>query len=284
MQKLLAFIIAKRHWFLFLLCEIVSFVLIYQNNAYQQHIMLSSANALTGRLLTVSGSVFSYFDLQKVNQSLHDQNSRLEMEVIRLREQLNIQTSDTTSFGQALLSDSAFSNYKYQHINAGVISNSVNKSKNTITINKGSKDGIRPDMGVISPQGIVGFVTNVGSSFSVVMSMLNVNTRVSCKIKNTNFSGSLSWKHGDVKYAFLDQIATHATFQAGDTIETSGYSDMFPSGILVGVIESHNKQTDDNFYSLKVRLATDFQTINVISVIDNKLQKEQQALERESDK
>ena len=132
MQKLLAFIVAKRHWFLFFLFETVSFVLIYRNNAYQQNIMLSSANAITGRLLLASGNIFSYFELQKVNQELHEQNRRLEMEVIRLHEQLNIQTTDTTSFSHVFLHDRVLTdslvkrNYRYQLITASVTNNSIN--------------------------------------------------------------------------------------------------------------------------------------------------------------
>ena len=290
MQKLLAFIVAKRHWFLFFICETVSFVLIYRNNTYQQNVMLSSANAVTGRLLSASGNVFSYFELQKVNQELHEQNRRLEMEIVRLHGQLNIKTTDTTSFSHVFLHDRILAdslikrNYKYQFINAGVTGNTVNYAHNYITINKGTNDGVRPDMGVISPQGIVGIVVNVNKSFSVVMSLLHVKSRISCKIQHANFSGSLSWKGGDVKYAFLDQIATHATFQTGDTIVTSGYSDVFPPGIMVGTIESFNKQTDDNFYTLKVRLAADFQSLNALSVIDNLSQEEQKEIEREARK
>ena len=282
MQKLLAFIVAKRHWFLFILCEIVSFTLIYRNNAYQQNIMLSSANAITGRLLHMSGAFFSYFDLQKVNHELLERNSQLEMEVLRLREQMNIKTIDTTTFSQVFLNDTVLRNYQYQTITASVISNSVRYSSNYITINKGENDGIRPDMGVISPKGLVGIVTTVNNVYSVVMSILHVKSRVSCKIRHSNFSGSLSWDGGDVRYAFLDQIATHAIFQIGDTIETSGYSDVFPAGIMVGTVESFNKKTDDNFYSLKVQLATDFQSLSALCVIVNLLQKEQKEIEREA--
>jgi len=284
MQKLLAFIIAKRHWFLFFLCEIVSFALIYRNNVYQQNIMLSSTNAITGRLLSVSGTVFSFFDLQKINHELLERNGLLEIEIIRLREQLDMKVTDTTKFDKVFLNDTVLRNYKYQHITANVVNSSVRYPNNYITINKGASDGIRPEMGVVSPQGIVGIVTNVNNSFSSIMSILHLKSRTSCKIRHTNFSGSLSWKGDDVLFAYLDQIATHATFQVGDTIETSGYSDVFPPGILVGTIASYNKQTDDNFYTLKVRLATDFQSLNVLRVIDNPLQKDQKEIEQEARK
>lgn len=271
-----------------LLCEIISFVLIYQNNAYQRNVMLSSANAITGRILSVSSAVFSYFDLQNINSELLERNGLLQMEVIRLQEQLNNQKIDKTPFNQVFLSDTVLTdslkrkNYSYRFIPAGVRRNSVNLHRNYITINKGAKDGIRPDMGVISPSGIVGIITDVDENLSVAMSLLHVKTAVSCKIKNTPFFGPLSWKGGDLRYGYLEHIGTHAIFQTGDTIVTSGYSDVFPPGIMVGVIESFKKQDDDNYYSLKVRLTTDFQSLNTLFVIDNVSQQEQIKLEREA--
>jgi len=288
MQKLLAFIVAKRHWFLLIICEIISFSLIYRNNAFQRNLIMSSANAVTGRLLTISNTVFSYFDLQHANQELLEQNSRLEMEVVRFQELLNNISTDKTSFGQVFLKDTVLSDslikrsFTYKYIPARAISSSVNLQHNLITINKGSDDGIASDMGVVSPQGLVGIVTTVNNRFAVVMPVLNIKFKVSCKIQHTHFSGSLSWKGGDVRYAYLDQIASHAVFQVGDTIVTSGYSDAFPPGVMVGIIESFDKQNDDNFYSLKVRFATDFQSLNALNVIDNQSLRQQKEIEQEA--
>lgn len=288
MQKLLAFIVAKRHWFLFFLCEIISFVLIYQNNAFQRNKMLNSANAITGSLLSVSNAVFSYFDLQKVNQDLLEQNSRLEMDVVRLYKQLNDKITETMTFDRVFLQDSVLAairrdrNSQYLFIPAGITRNSTRELRNYITINKGAKDGIRPDMGVISPRGVVGIVTIVNERFAMVMSLLHVQSRVSCKIQHTDYFGALAWRGGDVEHAFLEQVPTHATFQAGDTIVTSGFTGAFPPGMLVGTVASFNKQDDDNSYTLKVRLATDFQSLNVLYAIDNPWQKEQLEIEREA--
>ena len=290
MRKLFEFIVAKRHWILFIFCEIISFALIYRNNAYQRNMMLSSANVIAGSISSVSGNVFSYFDLQKVNQELLNRNSLLEMEVIRLREQANNIALDSTFFGNVFLSDTVFpdilmtGNYTYKYIPASVVNNSTTNVNNYITINKGYKDGVRPDMGVVSPQGIVGVVATVNEHFSVVISLLSVKSKINCKTRNTNFFGPLSWKGGDVRYAFLEQLPTHATFQNGDTIVTSSYSAFFPPGLMVGIVESYDKETDDNFFSLKVRLATDFQSLSALCVIDNSLQKEQKEIEEEARK
>lgn len=290
MQKLLAFIIAKRHWFLFIFCEIVSIVLIYRNNVYQQNRMLSTANVVTGYLSSVSSAVLSYFDLQKANQELLERNSELEAEVTALRGQLYHREADTTLFEQVFLTDTVFidslfkGDYQYDYIPVGVVSNSTNYLNNYITINKGARDGIRPDMGVVSPRGVAGIVTTVDEHYSVVLSLLNVKFNVNCKVLQTNYFGALSWKGDDIRYAYLEQLPTHSTFQEGDTIVTSGNSAVFPPGIMVGIVESYDKQDDDNFYSLKVRLASDFQTLRVLCVIDNRLQKEQQEIEREARK
>ena len=290
MQKLLAFLVAKRHWFLFIIFEIISIALIFQNNVYQRNVMLNSANAITGRLLSVSNAVFSYFDLQKINQELSDRNSLLEMERLRLQAQIDDLTIGKSSLNGVFLKDTVLTdsinkrNYTYKYIPAGVVSNSVSYPWNYFTINKGSIDGIHPDMGVTSPLGIAGIITIVNDDFAVAMSLLHVRSKVSCKIRNTHFFGPLSWKGGDVRYGYLEQIPTHATFQAGDTIVTSGYSDFFPPGVMVGVIESFNRQEDDNYYSLKVRFATDFQSLSAIYVIDNQLQDKQKEIEREARK
>ena len=275
---------------MFIFCEIISFVLIYHNNAYQRNMMLSSANAVTGSILSISGTVSSYFDLQKVNQQLLERNSLLEMEVLRLKAKDYKAALDSVSFDKTMLTDTVladslfFGNYDYKYIHVGVVNNSTTNVNNYITINKGYNDGIRPDMGVVSPQGIVGIVATVEEHFSVVISLLSSKFKVSCKVINTNYTGSLSWKGGSVKYAYLDQLPTHATFQNGDTIVTSGNSAIFPPGVMVGIVESYNREGDDNFYSLKVLLNNDFHSLNVLSVIDNSLQKEQRAIEMEARK
>ena len=252
--------------------------------------MLSSANVVVGSISSVSGAVFSYFDLQKVNQELLDRNSLLEMELHRLHKKVNDIALDSMSFGQVFLTDTVLpdsllkSGYTYRYIPAGVVNNSTTYLHNYITVNKGYRDGVRPDMGVVSPKGIVGVVATVREHFSVVISLLNTKSNVNCKVRNTHFFGPLSWKGSDTQHAYLEQLPTHATFNIGDTIVTSGYSAFFPPGVMVGVIESYDKEGDNNFYSLKVRLATDFQSLSALCVIDNGLQAEQKAIEQEARK
>jgi rod shape-determining protein MreC len=250
--------------------------------------ILTSANTITGNISSLSGAVFSYLELQKVNQQLLERSSMLEMEVIRLREQLEELSLDTIAFNPVLQGDSALHTassvwpYPYEFITARVVNNSTSYLNNYITINKGSKDGIRPDMGVVSPYGgVVGIVMTVKEHYSVVISLMNTKLNISCKIKNTDFSGPLSWKGVDVAYTYLEELPTHSVFEVGDTIVTSGYSAVFPPGIMAGVVESYSKQRDDNFYALKVRLATDFQSLSALYVILNHAQEAQWEVEKE---
>jgi rod shape-determining protein MreC len=285
MQKLLAFLFSKRHWLLFLLCEAISFSIIYRNNAYQRNMMLSSANAITGGISSVAKVVFSYLNLRKANQALLEENSRLAMEVIRLQEQFKNHSLDTIDFRGVFLNDTVNKNkedYTYEYIAAGVVNNSVAYLNNYITINKGSADGIRPDMGVVSLRGVAGVVVTVKEHYSVVISLLNGKFKLSCKVKDTNYFGMLTWKGDHISYAYLEELPTHAIFQVGDTVVTSGYSTIFPPDIRVGVVESYDKPRDDNFYSLKVRLITDFQSLDALCVIRNHSQEEQRDIERET--
>jgi rod shape-determining protein MreC len=283
MRKLLEFLFSKRHWLLFIFCEVVSFSLIYRNNAYQRNMMLNSANVITGSISSVFNAVFSYLDLQQVNRALLADNSRLVAEVIHLQEQLKNRPTDAGDFSGVFLNDTVNSRetYRYELITAGVVNNSVVYMNNYITINKGALDGIRPDMGVISPHGVAGIVVAVNEHYSVVISLLNSKFKLSCKVKDTNYFGALTWKGDSQSYAYLEELPTHAVFQVGDTVVTSGYSAIFPPDIRVGVVESYDKQHGDHFYSLKVRLATDFHSLGALSAIINHSQAEQREIERE---
>ncbi|RHJ77094.1 rod shape-determining protein MreC [Parabacteroides sp. AM08-6] len=283
MRKLLDFLIRKRHWFLFILLEIISFTLIYRNSAYQRNIMFSSANVITGHIASVSGAVTSYLNLRDINKELLERNGQLEMELLKLQDQLDMMRADTVSF-VGFVPDSTDEGFSYSFVMADVVNNSVSHLSNYITINKGRKDGIAPDMGVVSERGVVGIVSTVSDCFSVIIPLLNPKFRLSCKLLGSNFFGSLSWNGRNARYARLDGLPRHVEFQKGDTIVTSGYSAVFPAGIIVGTVVDFEKQNDDNFYSLEVELATDFYTLNNVRVIRNYRQAEQLSTEREAKK
>ncbi len=280
MRKLLDFLIRKRHWFLFLLLELVSLTLIYRNHSYQQNIMFSTANVITANIVSVTGSVTSYLNLREKNKDLLERNGRLEMEMLRLQDLVDAMKADTASF-RAYISDS-LSHFPYDFTTAKVINNSVTYTSNYITLNKGRKDGVFPDMGVVSENGVVGIVSTVSDNFAVVLPLLNTKFRLSCKVVGSNYIGSMSWNGRSTRYANLDELPRHVEFQLGDTIVTSGHSAVFPEGIMVGYVSSFERQRDDNFNSLTVELATDFQRLSNVMVIKNYRQAEQRAIEQEA--
>ena len=277
MRKLLEFLIGKRHWFLFILLEAVSLMLVYRNNAYQRNIIFSSANVVTGYIASISGSVTSYLNLRDINKELLERNGQLELQMLDLQDQLDALIADTVSF-KGFAPDST-EQFPYSFVVADVVNNSVTHLSNYITVDKGKLDGIMPDMGVVSERGVVGIVSTVSDHFSVIIPLLNPKFRLSCKVLGSSYFGSLSWNGRNTLYANLDELPRHVEFQKGDTIVTSGYSAVFPSGIIVGTVADFEKQHDDNFYSLQVELATDFQALNNVRIIKNFRQTEQIGVE-----
>ena len=272
MRKLLDFIVGKRHWFLFLLLEVIAFALVYRNNAYQRNVMLSSANVVTGHLSSLSGSVMAYLNLRELNHELTERNGALEMEVLRLQDQLEVLAADTAHL----------SAFPYSFISAEVVSNSVSRLSNYITLNRGALDGVAQDMGVVSDQGVVGIVSTVSDHYAVVIPLLNPKSRLSCKLLHSRFFGTLAWDGRDVRFASLEELPRHVEFAEGDTVVTSGYSAVFPAGLMVGTVERLGRQDDNNFYALDIRLATDFATLSNVRVIRNYTQAEHRLIQQEA--
>ena len=190
--------------------------------------------------------------------------------------------ADTVLFRGAV-TDSTGS-FPYRFIVADVVSNSVTRLANYVTLNKGRADGVEPDMGVVSDRGVVGIVSTVSEHFSVVIPLLNPKSRLSCKILGSNYFGSLTWNGHDARLANLEELPRHVKFEKGDTVVTSGYSAVFPAGIIVGRVVDYKKQRDDNFYSLDVELATDFRVLDHVRIIKNYRQAEQKKVEQEAKK
>ena len=245
MRKLLEFLIGKRHWFLFILLEAVSLMLVYRNNAYQRNIIFSSANVVTGYIASISGSVTSYLNLRDINKELLERNGQLELQMLDLQDQLDALIADTVSF-KGFAPDST-EQFPYSFVVADVVNNSVTHLSNYITVDKGKLDGIMPDMGVVSERGVVGIVSTVSDHFSVIIPLLNPKFRLSCKVLGSSYFGSLSWNGRNTLYANLDELPRHVEFQKGDTIVTSGYSAVFPSGIIVGTVADFETQHDIHY-------------------------------------
>ena len=236
-------------------------MLIFNFNNYQKVKYLNSANHVTASIYNSFNSVVNYFKLGKTNRELAVENAILK----------SLLQSDPRI---KILPDSVFSavnelDPEFRFISARVINNSVNKPSNYITLNKGSKHGIYPDQGIISTNGIVGVITHVSESFSMGLSVLNQRWSISAKLGESGFLGSLSWRDNEYRFADLTEIPFHIELAHGDTIVTSGYSSIFPEGIMIGTIQSFAQPEGGNYYDIKVKLSTNFKALTFVEVIDN---------------
>ena len=266
MRNLLEFLSKYYHWLLFAVLEVTSFVLIFQFNSYQGSVWFTSANAVVGKLYELESSIESFFSLTKVNKDLTLRNFYLERQVNQLSRLYYDLTKDTTIAERNELEFLS----RYKLIPANVVSNSVDRNDNLMTIDRGSKDGVEKDMGVACGNGVVGVVYLVSDHYSVVMPVLNYHSRISCAIRRRGYFGYLKWQCGDANIAYVEDVPRHAKFKRGDWVETSGYSSIFPPGVLVGkIIEVYNSR-DGLSYRLKVQLTTDFGNVRDVCVISDK--------------
>lgn len=275
MRNLIDFFIKHSTWFVFTFFVIISCVFLFNKNPYQHHVYMSSAGRLTAGVYDLTHNVTSYFNLRDINGDLQLQNARLEEEVLQLKAQVQhykeLYYADTMSVVDSLK--------PYHFVIASVINNSIHKPYNYITINKGSADGLRPEMGVVDQNGIVGVVNIVGDHYARLISLLNPNFRLSCKVKGNEAFGSLVWDGKDPQEVLLEELPRHTIYNTGDTVITSGYSAMFPEGIPVGIVVGSEKTIDDNFYTLRVKLLTDFSRLSTVRIIASDIADEIRAVE-----
>ena len=277
MSERLKFFVKYSSWFLFVIYLVTGFALLFSNNPFQHHIYLSSANVVASGIYRATNNVTSYFSLRDINEDLQTRISDLELENYRLNSV--IRAYQEQLYADTMTVDSALTRYHF--LIAHVINNSINHSHNYITIEKGRLDGIEPEMGVIDQNGIVGIVNVVGDHTARLISVLNPYLRLSCKVKGEEQVGSLVWDGRDPGEAILEELPKHAKFVKGDTIVTSGYSSVFPEGVPVGTILSGSRDREDNFYTLRIKLFTDFSTLSTVRVIRDKMKDELSVVEKD---
>ena len=256
LRNLLRFLANYNHWLLFVLLEAVSVVLLFRYNSYQGSTWISSANFVSGKIYEWSSEVESFFSLIGTNRNLTERNLAVEQENASLRQQLYDATHDSLVF--TVRKNLPIGGLKT--ISARVVSNTVNRPDNLITIDKGSADGVRADMGVVSGNGVVGIVFLAASHYSVVIPIVNRNSSISCTLQGST--------------AYLEDIPRHAFFKKGDRVVTNGYSSVFPEGILVGHVKEIYNSDDGLSYKLEVRLSNDFAKLRDVVVIDNSIMQE----------
>ena len=275
MKKL--FDILKRYDYLlvFVLLVSLSLLMMARTTYYQSSRLAVWTASVVGNWYKGVDGISGYFGLKAENDRLAEENARLRA---RLAESY-------ISYSDSVFSvhDTVF-RQRYTYTEARVMKNSWNQQNNYIMIGKGTEQGIKPDMAVISPDGIVGVVMSASRHFATVMPVLHSDSRNSVKVLRTGISGSLVWDGKDYRYAQVIDIPTTHQFNAGDTIVTSGLAGDFPEGIPVGYVESAETLKGSGFYKVRIRLATDFNKLDHVYVVDNRFSEEQDKLMKDIEK
>lgn len=251
--------------------EVLCFYLIINYNKTQKEIFINSSNVYAAKIAEQQNKLTQFARLKEQNDSLMRENATLIENLITI-EYSTIKIPEVDSFYS-----------RYSLIPATICGHNFHKRNNHITLCKGSREGISPDMGVVaSHKGLIGIVKSVSENFAVVMSLLHSQTKISCAIKNKNGLGSLVWKKMDPLRMTLESIPKHEKITLGDTIITSGFSTIFPKGILVGKIEKYEVNAGSNSYDITVKLFNDLTNLKYAYVVNNRFGKEQTLLENKS--
>ncbi len=267
MNSLLRFLLRYHIVFLFVILEGISLVLISTDSIYQHYRLVSAVRGFSGSVHSYFDGLNNYFELREQNDILARENLELRRKIASLPTPVVVPNNlDTSRHGQ------------YTYVGAVVVNNSVNKQHNFITIKAGLDEGVKPEMGVISSNGIVGVVKSCSPHYSTVISLLNTDLRISAKLSRTGYFGSFAWDGIDPDVIILSEIPQHADISIGDSVVTSGYSSIFPEGILLGFVQDFDKK-GGNFYRISVKLAGDFHKLNYVYIINNTQSDEQNQLE-----
>ena len=270
MRNLFLFLWKYNFFISFLLLEILCGYLIVQNNNFQRASFINSTNQVAAKVNSAVSSVTEYINLGITNDALSRENAAFKSlmpDVFYIDSAIRRVQSDTVLKQQ------------YTFMTTKVVNNTTNRRSNYLTLNRGSLQGVQPEMGVICPDGIVGIVKDVSEHYCSVISFLHKDSRISARLKKTNFIGSMVWDGFDGTYGRLNDIEKHVKVSKGDTIITTSFSSIFPEGILIGVVESVNPTSNSTFQDITIRLSTRFGSLSYVYIVSNLLKDEQQALE-----
>lgn len=258
-------ITAYIHWALFLLLEVFSGLLLFKYNNYQGSIWFTQANTIAAYVHEWEAKALAYLRMPAENAELVQRNVLLQHETDSLRNLLAeaLKDSSVTEKKQAeVLRDMKL-------IPAHIVDNSVRNRDNLLVINAGSNAGVEPEMGVVSGTGVVGIVSAVTPHYSLVISILNSHSSISCRLRRTDYFGYLKWKGGNTLRAYMEDVPRHAQIKVGDIVETSGFSNVFPAGIFLGKVAKIKNSSDGLAYELEILLGTEMSNLRHVNVISN---------------
>ena len=279
MRNLLQLIVRYSNFLLLVGLEVVAFIFVIRGNKYQQVVAAGAANVVTASIQLMNDNIVSYFRLSTDNAQLLEQNTRLLEQNAQLNAALR---QPENEYSPAVLGNDSTpvhalyipADMDYAYIPARVIAFSNDRHHNYITLNKGRRDGITPDMGVIGKDGIVGVVQSVSSHFAVVAPVIHEGIFISSRISKNDYMATLHWHMPDMRHAALEDVARHVDVQVGDSIVTSGMSAIFPADMPVGVVTDVSIGEGDSYYDIDVELATDFRSLRTVHVLKYNLRAE----------
>ncbi len=273
MRQLFLFLYRYRFFFTFLAWEFVCTWLIIRNNDYQSSAAFTSSNQLVAYIYDIRSYFTSYIALPRINDELAQENKRLYEQIALLKKEIEVLKMNKIKQHTDFLPN-------YEYIPAKVINNSLLRTKNYLTINKGRKDGVEEGMGVVSSNGIIGKVKASTDNYATVISLLHENIQVASRIKKNNIICTTKWDLLDYREASVLEIGRHVNLSIGDTIVASGFSEVYPEDYPIGVVKTINYPKSNSFLEVKIRLMADFASLSYVYVIKNKKQSEIDKLEK----
>lgn len=276
MRNVFLFIRKYSNFLFFLLLQIIALGFLFRYNKYHEAAFMNVAGEFTGSINQRYSKVEYYFRLRNINEQLAAENLRLNQ---MLRENYERPAGNEKTILDTVLTDSLREIKKYTWLGAQVVGSSVNTQVNFITIHRGTLQDVHPNMGVVSPQGIVGIVLNVSDNYASVMTLLHRQFKVVVKLKNGGERGTIEWDGISPTYVSLKDIPKSAKLKNGDSVVTSQTSSIFPGNLMVGTISEIVDDKSSNFYTLKVKPATNFFNVEYVYVIANAQYSEQKKLE-----
>ncbi len=270
MYKIIAFIIAKRHWIWLFIFEVFALSLLFNNTLYHRFINHTYSTTFIGKANSLLGDVRSINELRKENELLTLRLAKTEKDLHQLQQSYDYITA-TEEGPMQMLADTSLSGISpFEFVTARINSISLNRRQNLALLDRGRKDGIKEQMGVMSAFGVAGIISSVGENYSVMVPLINTDLRLSCKLKRNGYIGTLAWGGPGDPYLYLTEITRHASYHKGDTVVTSGFSSIFPPNLYVGTIQEGTVQNDQilpNNSAITIDAGTDFSTIEFVYII-----------------
>ena len=272
-----------RHFTLlsFLLLQTAAIYMLTQASTSHQTFFSSKMNDATTKINERYYNMRGYFFLRETNEKLAQENARL---LNLLGSNIAAPDSSIRIVTDSVYKDSLNKFRKYNWLPAKVIGNTVSLQANFFTLERGSIQGVKKGMAAICPEGIVGVVIEGSDNTSKVMSLLHRNSRVSAMLKKDNNAGSIEWDGASPYFLLLRNVSKSAKVLKGDTVVTSTYSANFPPNQIVGRVAEINADPSSNFYTLKIRTAANFFTLQYVYLVENLRYQEQFDLEKSNSK